>query len=189
MRKLIYIILFNCLIFTNVSAKDVPIRRQALKTTFLSWYTGSCKLSYERAVFNSQAMEVTAGYIGFGYDNFKNQPEGFTVRYAHKFILYGNQVQPLNGFYLRPEIIYSYFHYGTKHDRERALSKMGCAVFTVGYQYVVNRFVTDFYFGGGYAFGAEADTHYQHGLALWDYLGKYNKNISMTFGVKIGLSF
>ena len=189
MRKLRYILLIGCFALTNVSAEDIPVRRQAIKTTFLSWFTGSCKISYERAVFNNQAMEVTAGYIGLGYDSFKNHPEGFTARYAHKFILYGNQIQPLNGFYLRPEIIYSYFHYNTEHERNRELSKMGSAVFTFGYQYAMKRFVADIFFGGGYVFGTEADTHYQHGFMIWDFFGKYNKNIDMTFGVKLGFSF
>jgi len=189
MKKTYYILLFCSLTLINTYAEDLTIRRQAVKTTFLSWFTGSCKLSYERAVFNNQTMEVTAGYIGFGHDKFKNHPEGYTVRYAHKFILYGNQVQPLNGFYLRPEMIFSYFHYDTKRSHERELSKMGSAVFTVGCQYAVRRFVADLFFGSGYALGNEADTHYQHGFALWNLFGRYHKNIDMTLGVKFGVSF
>ena len=189
MKKVYYIVLFCSLAFVNASATDVPVRRQAVKTTFLSWFTGSCKVSYERAIFSNQTMEVTAGYIGFGHDKFQNHPEGYTARYAHKFILYGNQYQPLNGFYLRPEMIFSYFHYDTKHHRDRQLSKMGSAVFTVGYQYAVHRFVADFFIGSGYAFGKEADTFYQHGFALWNYLERYHKNIDMTLGVKFGVSF
>jgi hypothetical protein len=189
MKKLVYILLVSGFAFANVDAKDLSVRRQAVKTTILSWYTGSCKVSYEHAVFRNQTMEMTAGYIGVGHDNFKNRPEGYTTRYAHKFILYGNDVQPLNGFYLRPELIYTYFHYDTKHVHERTLSKMGSAVFTVGYQYAMRRLVADFFFGGGYAFGYEADTNYQHGFALWDFLGSYNKHVDMTFGVKVGVSF
>ena len=189
MIKFYYILLIISISIANTFAKDFPVRRQAVKTTILSWYTGSCKVSYERAVFSNQTMEITAGYIGVGHDNFKNHPKGFTARYAHKVILYGNDIQPLNGFYLRPELIFTNFHYDTKMDRERMLSKMGSTVFTVGYQYAIHRFVADFFFGGGYAFGYEADTFYQHGFALWNYLGRFNKNIDMTFGIKVCVSF
>lgn len=160
-----------------------------MKTTFLSWFSGSCKISYERAVFKHQTMEMTVGYIGFAGDKYDNNPEGYTIRYAHKFMLLGNDVQPLNGFYLRPELIYSRFHYDAEEIRERKLSEMGSGMFTVGYQYIIRRLVVDAYFGSGYAWGKEADTHYQHGFSLWDYFGSYNKHISMTFGVKLGVSF
>ena len=189
MLKVFHILLICSFVFANASASDVSARRQAVKTTFLSWFTGSCKVSYERAVFRNQSMEITAGYIGFGFDKFQNHPSGYTVRYAHKFILYGNHFQPLNGFYLRPELIFSHFHYDTKHIRERELSKMGSAVFTVGYQYAMHRFVADIFFGGGYAFGIESDTHYQHGFALWNFTGRLPKHLDMTLGLKLGVSF
>lgn len=166
-----------------------PVRRQAVKTTFLSWFTGSCKLSYEHTVFKNQTIELTAGYIGLGKDKFNNSPKGFTTRYAHKYIFYGNHIQPLNGFYFRPEMIFSYFRYESEYVLERTLSKMGDIVLTVGYQYAMHRFVADIFFGGGYAFGKEADTHYQHGFMLWDFFGAYKKHIGMTFGVKFGVSF
>ena len=179
-----------CFVFVGaLSAEDFHIRRNAVKATFLSWFSGSSKISYERAIFDSQTMELTAGYIGLGFDKYKNNPEGYTVRYAHKFMLLGNDVKPLNGLYLRPELIYSHFRYDAEYLSERKLSEMGSLVFTAGYQYVINRFVIDAYFGGGYAFGRECDTYYQHGFSLWDYFGTDNKNIAMTFGVKLGVCF
>jgi len=188
MKKFLFLLL-SCFVCLYASPKETPIRQNAVKTTFLSFFTGSCKISYERAVFSNQTMEVTGGYIGFGGDKFKNNPNGYTVRYAHKFMLFGNKIQPLNGFYLRPEMIYSQFHYDRKNVDERALSRMGSAMFTVGYQYAVHRFVADFFFGGGYSSGKAADTRYQHGFALWDYFGSYHKHIAMTFGIKLGVSF
>ena len=184
------LLLLICIAFTGaLSAEDVLVRRNAVKATFLSWVSGSSKISYERAVFGNQTMEMTVGYIGLGFDKYKNNPEGYTIRYAHKFFLSGNKVKPLKGFYLRPELIYSHFNYDTKNLSERKLSEMGSVVFTAGYQYVISHFVVDAYFGGGYAFGNECDTHYQHGFSLWNYFGTYNKNIAMTFGVKVGFCF
>ena len=184
----IFLIFYFCFVFVNVYAED-NVKRNAVKTTILSWITGSCKLSYERAVFDNQTMEMTVGYIGVGNDKYKNDPKGYTVRYAHKFMLLGNNNCPLNGLYLRPELIYSHFHYDVKEGFERKLSEMGSLMFTAGYQYVINRFVLDAFFGSGYAIGNESDTHYQHGFLLWEYFGTYNKNIAMTFGVKLGVCF
>ena len=189
MIKFYYILLISSLSIANAFAIDLPVRRQAVKTTLLSWYTGSCKVSYERAVLSNQTMEITAGYIGVGHDKFKNNPSGYTARYAHKFILFGNDVYPLNGFFLRPELIYTFFHYDRMTDHERARSKMGSLVFTVGYQYAVHRIIADFFIGNGCAFGNEADTNYQHGFALWNCPGGDKKIINMTFGVKLGFSF
>ena len=188
MYRILLILLCFCCVFVGASAEEVSVRRNAVKATFLSWFSGSSKVSYERAIFNNQTMEMTVGYIGAGYDKYKNNPEGCTVRYAHKLMLLDN-TQPLNGFYLRPEAIYSRFRYNAKESSGRELSEMGTLVFTAGYQYVINRFIIDAYFGGGYAFGNECDTHYQHGFSLWEYFGIYNKNVTMTFGVKLGVCF
>ena len=184
----VLLVLLFCSVFIPVSAEEVAIRQNAVKITFLSWFSGSCKVSYERAVFDNQTMELILGYIGAGYDKYKNNPEGYTVRYAHKLML-SDRSQPLKGFYLRPEIIYSRFRYDAKDLSERKRSEMGSLMFTTGYQYVVNRFVVDTYFGSGYAWGTECDTYYQHGFSLWDYFGTKNKNIAMTFGVKFGFCF
>ena len=183
-------ILFVCFIWGGtLSAKETHPRRNAVKATFLSWFSGSSKVSYERAVFDNQTMELTVGYIGLGHDKYKNDPKGETIRYAHKFIISGNSSQPLNGFYLRPELIYSRFYYNTKGGNSRDLSEMGSIIGSVGYQYVIHQFVLDAYFGGGYTLGKESDTHYQHGFSLWEYFGSLNKHIAMTFGLKLGISF
>ena len=188
-RKTFGIFILLCFIFANVSAKEISVKRNSVKTTFLSWFTGSCKLSYERAVHSNQIMEFTAGYIGFGIDGHDNNPKGYTVRYAHKFMLFGNEIQPLNGLYLRPELIYSRFNYDQKSSRERKTSDMKSMIFSFGYQYVIRQFVIDAFCGGGYAWGKECDTHYQHGFVLWDYFDTYNKNIALTFGIKLGVCF
>ena len=188
MKKLLIIVL-PCIICANAFSKEDSPRQNAIKTTFLSWFTGSCKISYERAVFSNQTIEFTGGYIGFGWDKWENNPRGYTARYAHKLILFGQNSQPLTGFYLRPELIYSDFHYNRQNGNERILSRMGSACFTVGYQYAIRRLVADCFFGSGYAWGKAADTNYQHGFMLWDYGGNNNKNIALTFGMKLGIIF
>ena len=189
MKRYFLLLVCVCFVWGDVSAKETAELHNAVKTTFLSWFTGSCKISYERSFMRNQTMEATVGYIGFGADLFDNHPKGWTVRYGHKYMFFGNKTQPLNGFYIRPEVIYSRFHYDTKEFKERKLSNMGSALLTIGYQYIQRRFVVDAFWGSGYAIGNEADTNYQHGFALWDYFGSYNKHIAMTFGIKLGFCF
>ena len=74
--------------------------KNAVKITFLSWISGSTKISYERALPKyKQSSEICASLIGAGYDKYKNDPLGFTVRYSHKFFVAGyNEAKPLMGF-------------------------------------------------------------------------------------------
>ena len=83
----------------------------SIKITFLSWTSGSTKVSYERALPNwHQSGEICASLISAGYDKYNNDPLGFTLRYGHKFFLSQGDLS-LKGFYLRPELIYSHYNY------------------------------------------------------------------------------
>lgn len=162
----------------------------SVKITFLSWLSGSTKLSYERAFPQlNQSGEICASLICAGYDKYDNDPLGFTVRYGHKFFLPDNDGLSLKGFYLRPEVIYSHYTYTYSVDATRTLANMGSVLGTVGYQYVYKRFLADFWFGGGYAFGNASETLYHHGFELWHWLGKVNTNIAMSFSIRLGFCF
>lgn len=158
--------------------------KNALKTTFLSFYTGSAKITYERALPNHQSFEVTVGCISWGYDSFHNHPVGGLCRLAYKFIFNGNSQYPLNGLYVKPEFALSCFNYNTKaEDHHRTSSNMGTIMGCVGYQWAKRVFVAEGFVGAGVGFGTVADTQYQHGfISRWDYL-------TLTFGLKIGFSF
>ena len=80
----------------------------SVKITFLSWTSGSTKVSYERALPNwHQSGELCASLISAGYDKYNNDPLGFTLRYGHKFFINQGDIA-LKGFYLRPEFINSH---------------------------------------------------------------------------------
>ena len=67
--------------------KSAEQYKNAIKITFLSWTSGSTKISYERAFPQcKQSGEICASVIGAGYDKYKNDPLGFTLRYGHKFL-------------------------------------------------------------------------------------------------------
>ena len=75
-------------IFNYAEAKE-PYKN-AVKLTFLSWTSGSTKISYERAFTDiKQSAELCGSVIGAGYDKYHNDPLGFTVRYGHKFFVAG----------------------------------------------------------------------------------------------------
>ena len=161
----------------------------SVKVTFLSWLSGSTKVSYERA-FPSvrQSGEICSSLICAGYDKYENDPLGFTVRYGHKFFLPDKDNMSLKGFYLRPELMYSHYFYNHSTDG-RTLANMGALLGTVGYQYLYKRFLADFWVGGGYALGNPAETHYHHGFELWHWFDRVNTNLAMSFSIRLGICF
>lgn len=163
----------------------------AIKFTFLSWGSGSTKISYERALpKHQQSTELCASLIGAGYDKYHNNPLGFTVRYGHKFFTHNySPDQPLDGFYLRPEIIFCRYTYDSAATDNRTLAQMVAALATVGYQRCFGRFLVDGWVGGGYSFGTPADTGYHHGFQVWDYFGSRNDNIALSFSIRLGWCF
>lgn len=162
----------------------------SVKITFLSWLSGSTKISYERAFPDvRQSGEICGSLICAGYDKYHNDPLGFTVRYGHKFFMPDQDGISLKGFYLRPEVMYSHYNYSRRMDGGRTLANMGAVLGTVGYQYVYRRFLADFWVGGGYAFGNPAETHYHHGFELWHWFDRVNTNIAMSFSIRLGICF
>ena len=160
----------------------------ALKITFLSWSTGSTKISYERALPQlRQSAEICTSLISAGYDKYKNDPLGFTLRYSHKFFVGAYDVnKPLQGAYLRPEIIYSDYKYTHSQTGLRTPARMCALLGTVGYQHCFGRFIVDGWVGGGYAFGRAAETGYHHGFQLWKWFGNRIDNIALSFSIRIG---
>ena len=111
-RKLIFAALVAVLALAPArSEAQEKTYLNAVKLTFLSWASGSTKISYERAFPRwEQSGELCASLICAGYDKYKNDPLGFTLRYGHKFFVAGYDAQkPLQGFYVRPEAIYSHY--------------------------------------------------------------------------------
>ena len=165
---------------------DSPDYLNSVKITFLSWISGSTKISYERAFPKiNQSGEICTSLICAGYDKYHNHPLGFTVRYGHKFFMPDKDNIALKGFYLRPELIYSHYWYDSQADGSRCLANMGAALGTIGYQYVYKRLLVDFWAGAGYAFGNESDTGYYHGFQIWKKL----PDVALSFSIRLGVCF
>lgn len=196
MKKIILIVL--CLMFGSINiiqAKQPSIYserdyRNSLKITFLSWISGSTKLSYERAFKNiNQSGELCTSLIGAGFDKYDNEPKGYTLRYGHKFFINDNTKKSLMGFYLRPEVVYSHYTYNRQADGLRTMADETAFLGTFGYQYVYKRFLADFWVGGGYATGTPAETYYHHGFELWHFFNSVNTNIALSFSIRLGICF
>lgn len=187
MKKLfpLIILLFFC--FSAFAQEQV--HRNAIKTTFLSIYTSSAKLIYERAIKSNQTIEGVIGIIGVGMDAWENHPKGALIRYSHKFIFGYDQRYPLHGAYLKPEFALSSFDYDEKGTSNRKHSTKSSLMACTGYQWAKHRFLIDLYFGAGGSVGKSCDTFYEHGFILWDFFGKKNENIAFTAGIKLGLNF
>lgn len=192
-RLILAFVLFLILssyVFAGQAAKPSADYLNSVKLTFLSWLSGSTKISYERAFPQwNQSGELCGSLISAGYDKYNNDPMGFTMRYGHKFFIFDNDEVSLKGFYLRPEVMYSHYYYTRKADGARTLANMGALLGTVGYQYVYKRFLADFWVGGGYAIGTPAETNYHHGFELWHWFNKVNTNIAMSFSIRLGVCF
>ena len=186
--KLFKTILLSLFLLSPIASSAVEYKN-AVKITFLSWATGSTKLSYERAIGHHQTGEICASLIGAGFDKFGNQPRGYTLRYGHKFFVAGNEGNGLKGFYLRPEVIYSTYNYNQSLTGERTLARMGTLLATAGYQTHYGRFLIDAWAGAGPAFGTPAETGYHHGFALWNVFGHRSDNIALSFSIRLGVCF
>jgi hypothetical protein len=191
----------NCLftlllLTTSLQAEEniKPVRKNVLKTTFLSFITGSAKLTYERATLLRQSFEITGGVIGLGVDNphrFTTTPisdmKGGLVRAAYKFMPFASQNNPLNGFYHKPEYAFSAFSYYV-HDEMPTPGIRHFAIHTImydiGYQWVKNRFVFDSFVGMGRGWGTMNDC-YHHGFIT----PNDNNKMTLTFGMRVGFAF
>jgi hypothetical protein len=157
-------------------------RKNAIKTTFLSFITGSAKLTYERATLPRQSLELTGGIIGVGYDKLKVNPKGGLFRMAYKFIRANDLGAPLSGLYFKPEYAVSIFDYESENSG-RIRSSMHTMLANVGYQRVINVLVVDGFAGAGVGFGKPTELRYHHG-----FIERYGW-LTLTFGMKIGVAF
>jgi hypothetical protein len=158
------------------------IRKNAFKTTFLSLFTGSTKLTYERATTSHQSFELTGGIIGVGNDKFNVEPKGGLFRAAYKFMFFQPENAVLDGLYIKPEYAVSIFDHN-KANMERVNSAMQTIMGCLGYQWSSNMLILDGFVGAGMGWGEPTGLRYHHG-----FIERYGW-LTLTFGIKFGLAF
>jgi len=179
MKNLKYLLPFLLIPASLQAQQDIkPIYKNTLKTTFLSYITGSAKLTYERATFPGQSFEITGGIIGAGFDKFKVKPRGGLFRTGYKFIF----SQSLSGLYLKPEYAFSAFDFNSK-NADRIHSQMQTIMCNVGYQWIIKRLVLDGFVGIGVGWGNKTELNYHHG-----FIDRYGW-LTLSFGMRVGIAF
>ncbi|MFA5463487.1 MAG: hypothetical protein WC265_05370, partial [Dysgonamonadaceae bacterium] len=190
MKKL-YLILLFFIAYSFISAQSIPAihKKNNLKVTILSLFSGSTKITYERYLLSSQSIEITGGIIGAGFDMLKhNHAKGALCRLAYKYIFSSKKNSLLQGWYVKPELAfssYTYNYYNTSSQLER-LSVARLAILSVGgYEWVQKWFVFDIFAGMGLGVGNANHSNYHHG-----YIGFNPESIfALTAGFKLGVSF
>lgn len=165
-------------------------RKQGLKVTVLSLFSGSIKLTYERLIIPKQSLEVSLGYIGFGYDKNNKAYSGYLARLAYKFIYPFQNTQALAGLYIKPELAYSNYEYDSHPEsmpdivKREHVSRL--AIMAVGgYQFIFKGFMLDLFAGLGVGVGDAKGSNYHHG-----YIGfNCDSHMAFTAGFKLGYAF
>ena len=187
-RRRIYIILFLFIQMMTFGQMELSkMRKNEVKVALLSLASGTSKVTYERLLRDFQSIEFTAGIIGWGFDKLRNSnPKGTAWRLAYKFIFPNNNNanNQLCGFYIKPELCYSSYHYN--HASEGRLKVDRLAMMGVlGYDWVKRWFVFDVYGGLGLAAGNSNRSNYHHGFIGWS----HDTPFAFTAGFRIGVAF
>lgn len=171
----------------TIKVEKSKMRKNEFKVALLSLASGTSKLTYERLVYDYQSVEFTVGVIGWGFDKLKDSdPKGTAWRLAYKFILSNkrNANNQMCGFYIKPELCYSSYHYN--HETEGRLKVDRVALMAViGYDCVLKWFVFDIYGGLGVAGGDSNKSNYHHGFIGLD----ADSPTAFTAGFRVGVAF
>lgn len=169
--------------------------RNDVKATFLSIFSGSSRFTYERALSPSTSAEVTFGAIGLGYDMMNRAaPAGVVLKGAWKYNLHSatRGKSPLNGLYLKPELIYANYRYDDKpshapleKDTPRSHTIRWALMAEGGWQHCWRWFLTDIYMGLGPSWGDINAHNYYHGIMLFPKGG----HLAFTAGCRIGIAW
>ena len=188
-KKTFYIVI--CLLMPLMAAaqtEEMPkMRKNEIKVALLSLASGTSKVTYQRLVYDYQAVEFTFGVIGWGFDKLKDSdPSGTAWRLAYKFIMPNrhNANNQMSGFYVKPELCYSSYYY--THSTEGRLKVDRVALMgVIGYDWVIRWFVFDIYGGFGLACGNSNLSNYHHG-----FIGlSADSPTAFTAGFRIGVAF
>ena len=171
---------------TNSADLFLIQNKNAFKLQFLSPLSGVTALSYERAIKPGQAFEVTAGFIGLGFNN-PDDAAGMGLKVGYKFIrspdyyLKGMRyAHILKGGYVRPELVLA--NYNLREDN-RNVTKAGI-ILNIGKQWIFSDvFLVDLFVGVGYGYSnAKAGEDWPYFIAV----GSNDVPIAANWGLRIG---
>lgn len=189
--------LLAVLIAAPLCSQEKPVgtvKRNDFKITLLSLGSGSSRFTYERAFSPRNSAEITLGIVGLGWD-WMNQsdPLGLLLKMAFKWNLIPHHTEQnwLEGFYVKPELVFAKFHYSQSPRPGDEPSK--CPEYTTqmallaecGYQLLLQWFVFDVYTGLGPSVGTGNRNNYYHSFMHFPEDGF----LAFTAGFRIGVAF
>ncbi len=193
--KAFFVLTALLLIMGGAGAQDTVRKctKNDIKITLLSLGSGSTRITYERAFTPTHSAELTVGAIGWGWDwvhHLKSQ--GVLVKAAFKWRVIPQKNSPswLGGFYLKPELIATFFKYQDKaklldEQAEMLRTRQFALLGECGYQLVLRWFLFDAYAGMGLGFGTGNQYNYYHGFMHMP----QSTPLAFTAGFRIGVAF
>lgn len=178
-------------------------RKNAIKFHFFSPLTGATAFSYERSLRPGSSMEAGLGIIGLGEDLYGLKASGIYVNVGYKFIknpdfyMKGMKyAHVLKGSYFKPELAFSSYSFTDQtyswDDNPSVNTEKSTMVFAfilnIGKQWVfANRFLVDWYVGGGYGFGKKDESEHSTHFAFTG--GDDNSALVLNSGFRVGILY
>lgn len=193
--KKIFISIFMLFVGATLCAQTATGPKNNVKVTFLSIFSGSTRITYERVTGSRTSAELTLGIIGLGYDWLNDaDPTGVIIKAAYKYNLQEKLCAdtPLKGFYLKPEVIWTGYDYNNNYEitpkgiPSREHVSRWAVLAEGGWQYIFGRFVVDIYAGIGASWGDVNADNYYHGTMMYP---DAKSNIAVTSGCRLGYAF
>lgn len=176
-------------------------RKNAFKFNFILPVSGAYAFSYERSLKPGRSFETEIGIISSGGNEEMNmEASGLFLKAGYKFIrdpdfyLKGMRyAHILKGSYLKPELVFVTFTYdnrnvsaqlaGSSANTSGSITELAFLL-NAGKQTVYNnRFVVDWFIGGGYSLGGKDDAD----IRSFAYTGGGGSSFVLTGGVRVGL--
>jgi hypothetical protein len=174
--------------------------KNALKVSFVDFFTNQTTLFYERSITPSSSIEGGISFIGAGFDHLAtDNAKGLGLRFGYKFKqspdYYLDKMRYahlLKGGYIKPELILTSFSTsqneydhstGATTDSRSSAKVNGSFMLVFGNQSVFNDiFLTDSYLGIGMGFSDSGGMNY-------GFYGAGDLPLTFTAGFNIGLVF
>ena len=177
--------------------------KSVFKVDFISPFLNHITIGYERCLKIGTNLDIKAGLIGFRISPGIDYAEGFLVKAGIKFIWTTESISrglkythPLNGKYVKPELITSQFSTFGKKGKITYSNYSVCANF--GNQYILwDALTLDYYVGLGYGLqysSYEATSTYDRNDVDLNYLHShfyFGKKLPIVLngGVTVGMIF
>ncbi len=179
-------------------------KKNMFKVDLIAPFTGNFTFTYERSIKANRSIEASLGIIGLGFNTNDMNPTGVFIRVGHKFIIrkeaYDNAfhfTNILNGFFIRPDLIMSYFSATTYHYSYNPITGQdlysnvrgdyfsAALMLNIGKQYVFDNAVAISWWAGfGYGFSNSDNNinyYYSH-LLTGDNSSPFALSAGLTFG-------